>query len=125
MTRHFAASAVASSDGWHDFASQCATKSAMRSNGDPQPLGESSAHVVQAERSAHPSAESDTQSSGQSTTEWATEGWRGDRWDDLPPSTVRRYEGVWTKRVHVSIGKQPMGRMAPSQTFAGAVALTG
>ncbi len=97
----------------------------MRSNGDPQQLGESSAHVVQAELSAHPSGESDTQSSGQSTTEWATEGWRGDRWDDLPPSTVRRYEGVWTKRVHVSMGKQPMGRMAPSQTFAGAVALTG
>ncbi len=34
-------------------------------------------------------------------------------WDDLSPSTVRRYENMWMKHVHGSIGKQRLATLSP------------
>lgn len=43
----------------------------------------------------------------------AIEGWRENGWDDLSPSTVRRYEGMWMKHVRESIGKRRLTTLSP------------
>jgi integrase len=43
----------------------------------------------------------------------AIEGWKHNGWDDLSPSTVRRYENMWMKHVHNSIGRQRLATLSP------------
>ena len=37
----------------------------------------------------------------------AIQGWKENGWEDLSPSTVRRYENMWMKLVPGSIGNEP------------------
>jgi integrase len=43
----------------------------------------------------------------------AIEGWKTNGWEDLSPSTVRRYDNMWKKHVHGSIGKQRLVTLSP------------
>lgn len=43
----------------------------------------------------------------------AIEGWRANGWDDLSPSTARRYEGVWRVNIRDSIGKRRIVSLGP------------
>jgi integrase len=60
-----------------------------------------------------PPAEEAPRWGDQTTLNDAIEGWKGNGWDDLSPSTVRRYEGMWMKHVHGSIGKQRLATLSP------------
>ena len=44
--------------------------------------------------------------SERTTVNDAIHGWKDNGWEDLSPSTVRRYENMWMKHIHGSIGKQ-------------------
>jgi hypothetical protein len=46
----------------------------------------------------------------------AIEGWKRTGWDDLSPSTVRRYEGVWRRHVRDSIGQRRITAPAAQRT---------
>jgi hypothetical protein len=49
---------------------------------------------------------------GPSTTiNAAIEGWKENGWQDLSPSTTRRYQSIWTTHIKGSIGR----RTAPNQ----------
>ena len=43
----------------------------------------------------------------------AIQGWKDNGWEDLSPSTVRRYENMWMKHIHGSIGKQRLTTLSP------------
>jgi len=40
-------------------------------------------------------------------------GWKDNGWEDLSPSTVRRYENMWMKHIHSSIGRQRLATLSP------------
>ena len=44
--------------------------------------------------------------SDRTTINDAIEGWRHNGWEDLSPSTTRRYENMWMKHIHGSIGRE-------------------
>jgi integrase len=39
--------------------------------------------------------------------------WRDNGWDDLSPTTVRRYQGLWDTHVRDSIGRRPVAGLSP------------
>jgi len=39
--------------------------------------------------------------------------WRDNGWEDLSPTTVRRYEGLWASHVRQSIGRRPVASVSP------------
>ena len=43
----------------------------------------------------------------------AIEAWQANGWDDLSPSTVRRYEGVWRVNIKDSIGRRRIASLGP------------
>ena len=43
----------------------------------------------------------------------AIEAWQANGWDDLSPSTARRYEGVWRVNVRDSIGRRRIAGLGP------------
>ena len=43
----------------------------------------------------------------------AIQGWKDNGWEDLSPSTVRRYENMWMKHIHGSIGQQRLTSPQP------------
>jgi integrase len=43
----------------------------------------------------------------------AIQGWKDNGWEDLSPSTVRRYENMWMKHIHGSIGQQRLTALSP------------
>jgi len=43
----------------------------------------------------------------------AIQGWKDNGWEDLSPSTVRRYENMWMKHVHGSIGNKRLTTLSP------------
>jgi integrase len=43
----------------------------------------------------------------------ALEAWRQNGWEDLSPTTVRRYEGVWNTHVRDSIGQRAIASLSP------------
>lgn len=43
----------------------------------------------------------------------AVEAWRANGWDDLSPSTARRYEGVWRVNIKDSIGARRIANLGP------------
>ncbi|MHB1711543.1 MAG: hypothetical protein ACYCV7_09090 [Acidimicrobiales bacterium] len=43
----------------------------------------------------------------------AIQGWKDNGWEDLSPSTVRRYENMWMKHVHGLIGKERLTTLSP------------
>jgi integrase len=43
----------------------------------------------------------------------AIQGWKDNGWEDLSPSTVRRYENMWMKHVHGSIGNERLTTLSP------------
>jgi integrase len=43
----------------------------------------------------------------------AIQGWKDNGWEDLSPSTVRRYENMWMKHVHGSIGTERLTTLSP------------
>ena len=43
----------------------------------------------------------------------AIQGWKDNGWEDLSPSTVRRYENMWMKHIHGSIGQQRLTTISP------------
>ncbi len=43
----------------------------------------------------------------------AIEGWRDNGWDDLSPSTIRRYESIWKVHIHDSIGRRRIATLGP------------
>jgi len=43
----------------------------------------------------------------------AIQGWKDNGWEDLSPSTVRRYENMWMKHVHGSIGNERLATLSP------------
>jgi hypothetical protein len=49
----------------------------------------------------------------QTTINDAIHGWKGNGWEDLSPSTVRRYENMWMKHVHGSIGNERLASISP------------
>jgi integrase len=40
-------------------------------------------------------------------------GWRDNGWDDLSPSTVRRYESIWKVHIESSIGRRRIATLGP------------
>jgi hypothetical protein len=44
----------------------------------------------------------------------AIEAWQANGWDDLSPSTARRYEGVWRVNIRDSIGRAGSPASAPT-----------
>ena len=51
--------------------------------------------------------------SQQTTVNDAIQGWKDNGWEDLSPSTVRRYENMWMKHIHGSMGKQRLTTLSP------------
>jgi integrase len=51
--------------------------------------------------------------SDRTTVNDAIRGWRDNGWEDLSPSTVRRYENMWMKHVHGSIGNERLATLSP------------
>ena len=51
--------------------------------------------------------------SEQTTINDAIAGWKDNGWEDLSPSTVRRYENMWMKHIHSSIGRQRLATLSP------------
>jgi integrase len=49
----------------------------------------------------------------QTTINDAIQGWKDNGWEDLSPSTVRRYENMWMKHVHGSIGNERLATLSP------------
>lgn len=49
----------------------------------------------------------------QTTINEAIAGWKENGWEDLSPSTVRRYENMWMKHVHGSIGMERLATLSP------------
>jgi integrase len=47
------------------------------------------------------------------TVNMAIEAWRDNGWDDLSPTTVRRYEGLWATHVRDSIGRRSIASLRP------------
>ena len=43
----------------------------------------------------------------------AIEGWQANGWDDLSPTTARRYEGVWRVNIRDSIGRRRIVSLGP------------
>jgi len=43
----------------------------------------------------------------------AIDGWKANGWDDLSPTTVRRYEGIWRVHVKDSIGRRRVVDLGP------------
>ncbi|MGH9131887.1 MAG: tyrosine-type recombinase/integrase [Acidimicrobiales bacterium] len=43
----------------------------------------------------------------------AIKGWRDNGWDDLSPSTIRRYESMWKVHIHDSIGRRRIASLGP------------
>ncbi|MHB8506090.1 MAG: tyrosine-type recombinase/integrase, partial [Acidimicrobiales bacterium] len=43
----------------------------------------------------------------------AIEAWQANGWDDLSPSTARRYEGVWRVNIRDSIGRRRIASLGP------------
>lgn len=43
----------------------------------------------------------------------AIQGWKDNGWEDLSPSTVRRYENMWMKHAHGSIGNERLVTLSP------------
>ena len=50
---------------------------------------------------------------GQTTINEAIAGWKENGWEDLSPSTVRRYENMWMKHVYGSIGMERLATLSP------------
>jgi len=51
---------------------------------------------------------------GPSTTiNAAIEGWKKNGWQDLSPSTTRRYSSIWTTHIKNSIGRRTIGTLGP------------
>jgi integrase len=48
-----------------------------------------------------------------STVNDAIAGWRANGWDDLSPSTTRRYESIWATHIRESIGRRKIGALGP------------
>jgi integrase len=51
--------------------------------------------------------------SERTTVNDAIQGWKDNGWEDLSPSTVRRYENMWVKHIHGSIGQQRLNTLSP------------
>lgn len=51
--------------------------------------------------------------SDRTTINDAIEGWRDNGWEDLSPSTTRRYENMWMKHIHGSIGRERLTSVSP------------
>jgi integrase len=51
--------------------------------------------------------------SDRTTVNDAIQGWKDNGWEDLSPSTVRRYENMWMKHVHGSIGNERLATLSP------------
>ncbi len=51
--------------------------------------------------------------SERTTVNDAIQGWRDNGWEDLSPSTVRRYENMWVKHIDGSIGQQRLKTLSP------------
>ena len=51
--------------------------------------------------------------SDRTTINDAVQGWKDNGWEDLSPSTVRRYENMWMKHVHGSIGNERLATLSP------------
>jgi len=51
--------------------------------------------------------------SDHTTINEAIEGWKENGWEDLSPSTVRRYENMWMKHVHGTIGRERLTTLSP------------
>jgi integrase len=51
--------------------------------------------------------------SERTTVNDAIAGWKDNGWEDLSPSTVRRYENMWMKHIHSSIGRQRLAALSP------------
>jgi integrase len=49
----------------------------------------------------------------QTTINEAIAGWKENGWEDLSPSTVRRYENMWMKHVYGSIGMERLATLSP------------
>ena len=43
----------------------------------------------------------------------AIKGWKNNGWDDLSPSTIRRYESIWETHIRNSIGKREIASLSP------------
>jgi len=50
--------------------------------------------------------------SDRTTVNEAIQGWKDNGWEDLSPSTVRRYENMWMKHVHGSIGNERLATLS-------------
>ena len=51
---------------------------------------------------------------GNSTTiNMAIEGWKQNGWQDLSPSTTRRYTSIWTTHIKNSIGRRTIATLGP------------
>lgn len=51
--------------------------------------------------------------SERTTVNDAISSWKDNGWEDLSPSTVRRYENMWMKHIHSSIGRQRLATLSP------------
>ena len=60
-----------------------------------------------------PVPEEDRRWGASTTINDAVEGWRSNGWQDLSPSTVRGYEGVWRRHVENSIGTRRIVSLGP------------
>lgn len=60
-----------------------------------------------------PAPEEDRRWGPSTTINDAVAGWRANGWQDLSPSTVRGYEGVWRRYVEDSIGKRKIVSLGP------------
>ena len=43
----------------------------------------------------------------------AITGWKANGWDDLSPSTTRRYDSIWTTHIKNSIGRRKIASLSP------------
>ncbi|MHB1783855.1 MAG: tyrosine-type recombinase/integrase [Acidimicrobiales bacterium] len=69
-----------------------------------------------AERDRAPAAvptEVDTSWGPTTTVNDAIEGWRANGWDDLSPSTIRRYASIWKVHIKDSIGSRQIAKLSP------------
>jgi integrase len=60
-----------------------------------------------------PSSPGDRRWGTTTTINEAIDGWRTNGWDDLSPSTTRRYESIWKMHVEHSIGQRQIATLSP------------
>ena len=69
--------------------------------------------VLEQEAKPAPIVESELRWNTATTINEAMAAWRDNGWQDLSPSTVRRYESIWKMQIKDSIGRRRISSLSP------------